>query len=553
MAIATVSIATRPNQISPIQSYMWYRMTSSFVNLPNFRYYAELFYAPGGSTSATSIGRFKVAPEPGTGDGLYDPSRALATRLNFGINPTASVIEATSGRSAFYYIRPGLGYNPDLTYSGSTRGAVIPPSDYVNIKVPEGFSFGAGTYYYLRLICGSPTPTHNLVAGDVINISKNQKWINNFIDGKCTVASTPFVSQFDVKVLYVANSAGTDYSTVPPTYTESGKITDCIRMQTPDTLGRWCFIGARQWDQQGLDFTNIIVTPTVSGPGTWPLPKYIPLPLTGVSTTGYPNQSYLSAFNFNNNYKKIYRDQPETINLLYSGAALLPDKVIVNLYNRSKVLVSSFERTITAVMSGNNWWYTMQTGLSNLYGAEWTDSSIKYYTVALKKNNALPNTYYPSIAAAYEIVDRDCAFPEDNVRLVWLNRLGGYDYFNFSKGLTETTNVQRKEWTRQLQWNYSMIDGARQATTYSIDAQETYTVSTDWIDLNTQEMLKEIIGSQDVYWIIETPWSGSTPATIRKIPIIITDTSYKSKTARDMIFNMTISFKLSHKQNIQSL
>jgi hypothetical protein len=536
-------------------------MISTFYNLPNFRYYAELFYAPGGSTSATSIGRYKIAPEPGTGDGLFDPSRALSARLEFGINPTASDVETTAGRSAFYYIKPGLGYNPDLTYSGSTRGGVIPPSDYVNIKTPEGFTFGAGTYYYLRLICGTPSPVHNLVAGDVITISKDQKWINNFIDGKCTVAATPFTSQFDVKVLYVANPAGTDYSTVPPYaitpgdggYVESGKVTDCIRMQTPDTLGRWCFIGARQWDQQGLDFTNIQVTPTVSGPGTWPLPNRITLPLTGVSTVGYPNQSFLSFFDFDRGWKKIYRDQPETINFLFQTAPTLPDKVKVDLYNRSQVYVSSFEVSITPAISGSNWWYTMQTGLSNLYGSEFTDSTIRYYTVALKKNDALPNTFYPSISAAYEIVDRDCAFPEDNVRLVWLNRLGGYDYWNFSKGLSETVNYQKNEWVKQLPWNYSMIDGARQATTYSIDAQETYTVSTDWIDLNTQEMVKEIVGSPDVYWLIETPWSGSTPATVRKVPIIITDTSYKSKTARDMIFNMTINFKLSHKQNIQSL
>lgn len=555
MALATTTISERPGRISPVNSELWYRLTSTFAGLPDFRYYAELYYAPASSIgSATKIGRYKFMPRPGSGDGLYSPHTVLKSYLKWSFNPTITAAGPINDMACFYYIAPGLGYTPNITYSGSTRGAVIPPSDYPNVKVPDGTELsGPGPYYYLRLICGVPTPVHNLLAGDEITISKDQKWKNSFIDGKTDVVSTPFTSQFDVRVLYVQNDNGTG-SGIPPTYTESGMIVDCIRIQALDTLGRWAWYGARQWNQQPLDFNSIMVIPTVKSPGTWPAPTHIQLPLRGDSPLGYPYQSYLSQFNFKTDYKKIYSDQPETVNFLFLDP-FPTTEVLVSLYDKDEVLLSSFDVSMTGLNTYSNYYFALQTGLSNLLGTQFNPASYpgtKYYTVAIKRVDSPPNLYYPSIAAKYEIVERDCIY--ENVRLCWLNKLGGYDYFNFSKETTKTITTDKKEWTKQLDYNYNFTTGPRQQNVYAMDSQETYSATSDWLTDTEYQMLEDLFTSPDVFVLEETPWIGGTAATIKKLPVIITDSSFKQKTQRrEQVFNVTINYKLSHKQNIQSI
>jgi hypothetical protein len=551
MALLTATIANRPAQMSPVNNEMWYRLTSSGSGFENFRYYVELYQTALTSISLTKIGRYKVAARPTTGDGLFSPHTILKTYTDWSFNPTLSGVQGISEMSRGYCIAPGVGYNPNLSYVASYRGAVIPPSDYANVKTPPGWTWGAGTYYYLGIITGI---SHNLTAGDEIIISKTKKSINSYFDGECKVVSTPFISQFQVKVLYCADELTSDFTTSPPTYTETGKITDVIRIQTLDTLLRWCYEGSRQWDQQGLDYSLFQVKPVPGGtlPGTWPYAENHPLPLRGDTPMVYYKQSYLSQFDFTKGWKKIYANQPETINFLCFPGGYLINQLQIKFYDAGGAFLSQTDISFTSIASSSVGYFGMQVGLSNLIGTEFLPSTVpgaKYYTVAME--NTTDSQWWPSAEARYEIVERDCTY--DNVRICWLNKMGGYDYFNFSKERSKTINVARKEWEKQLDWNYNYTTGARQANVYNTDASEVFTANTDWLNDVEYFMLQDLFTSPDVFVLEETPWSGTTPATVKKIPIIITDSSFKEKTQRrEQVFNLTISYKPSYKLNIQT-
>jgi hypothetical protein len=155
-----------------------------------------------------------------------------------------------------------------------------------------------------------------------------------------------------------------------------------------------------------------------------------------------------------------------------------------------------------------------------------------------------------SIAARYEIVERDCLY--ENKRLCWLNKLGGYDYFNFSKNSNRTSQTSRTEWTKQLDWNYTT--GARSGSTLATQQQNTWTATTDWLEEWEISGIEDLISSPDVYVIEETAWVGSTAPTVTLYPVQITDTSFvRGNSLRRELFSLTINYKMAYKETVQSI
>jgi hypothetical protein len=533
--------------MSPINNEMWYRLTSSGSGFSNFRYYAEIYYSPLPTIVLQNIGRYKIPVRP-TGDGLFTPHTQLKPYLEWSFNPLTTAVQGNGDMALLYTIAPGIGYNPNWRYTSSFRGAVISPADYPNVKTPPGWVWGPGTYYYLGL---TGPAVHNMTVGDEITISKDRKNINFFYDGETEIVQINSITSLTVKTLYFADTFTTDTSTDPPDYTEQGYFTDLIRIQTQDTLGRYAYHGSRQWDQKGLDFSSFTIR-SVPG-GGFPMAELLPLPLRGGITPVYYKQSYLSQFDFTKGWKKIYSNQPETINFLYNFAGGTTDRIVIKYYDKSFTLLTSTNISMTSLAGTTFWYYGMQVGLSNLIGTEWTNSvapGAKYYTVGITRSSGSPADHI-SGEARYEIAERDCRF--ENYRLCWLNKMGGYDYFNFSKEHENSMDVQRKEWNQQLAWNYTWQSGARETSIYNVDASETVTINTDWLTDVEYAMLQDLFTSPDVYLLEETPWIGSTPAVINKQPIVIVDTAFRQKTQRrEMVFNLTVKFKYSHKLSIQT-
>jgi len=550
---STVTVTNQPNRFGPVHSPLWYRFTSPDTALDNYRFYATLQQSVTPVTGPMNfVETYKIVPQPSDNSGIFSPHKILKEYITHTVNPLSTGLEFISNMVRAYNIIPGFGYNPNLTYgvpgvsSGARRGALINPTDYPNIIVPAGFTFGSGSYYYLRIITNNTSGGHGLIVNDTITISKDIKGYNGYYDGQCTVHGEGFVSPgtstnhnyVDVNILYsydynTVGSAGT-VSPYISNYIESGSIVDNIRMQTQTTV-IFAWDAAQQYQQQGLDWYTL----------------YQVKPLTPTPPT-YVNQHYLTDWDHSQYYKTIYQNQSETVNFMKELPGGTEDTIRVRRYNTAGTLYQVDYIPTLDISTTGPIYYAMQTGFENLFGTVVIDTALAYYDVSYGNPTYAANFW--SIAARYKVVQRDCLYT--NVRFCWLNKLGGYDYFNFSKENNKTTQIVRTEFQKQLAWNYSI--GDRSQTVLSTDVTETYTANTDWVTDYEYKFLEGLINSADVFVIEETPWihvGGSyVPPTLKKIPVIITDTSFQSKSyLRDKLFNMVIKYKKSHKPNIQNM
>jgi len=146
-------------------------------------------------------------------------------------------------------------------------------------------------------------------------------------------------------------------------------------------------------------------------------------------------------------------------------------------------------------------------------------------------------------------IDTDCRY--QTRRLEFLNSLGGFDYYNFTKVSRHSEEIDRKF----LKANPSDLNTSTGAIEYSISNREKiqyYTKSTskmklnsDWVDVATFNWLLELIESPEVYLLDEyTTPTGTTE--VRRIPIKNIEGNWEEKvSSTDNIFNLSIDLELS--------
>ena len=138
-------------------------------------------------------------------------------------------------------------------------------------------------------------------------------------------------------------------------------------------------------------------------------------------------------------------------------------------------------------------------------------------------------------------IDTQCS-NYDKQRIVFLNRMGGYDYFSFTLDSKRSINITRTEYEKILNWNYSI--GDRGKTILAQKAEAKMTMNSNWITENDATWLEELLTSPDTY-ILTT---NNT-----KLPIIITDNSYEVKTyLRNQVFNLVLNYKFAYDINLQN-
>lgn len=105
-----------------------------------------------------------------------------------------------------------------------------------------------------------------------------------------------------------------------------------------------------------------------------------------------------------------------------------------------------------------------------------------------------------SEALLYKI-DTDCS-KFQTVRIQFLNRLGGFDYINFTLVSRDYVNSNRKEYKRVLPYNY--VVGERGRTVIDIDANKTHLATSDWMNQDTSDWFEELITTNEAYVISST-------------------------------------------------
>ena len=162
----------------------------------------------------------------------------------------------------------------------------------------------------------------------------------------------------------------------------------------------------------------------------------------------------------------------------------------------------------------------------------------------------------------FDIIEDDC-FGHKPTRLTWLNRLGAWDYYTFTKKSVKTVKSKRKNY-QQLSgtWNeaeWIPKDHLGGTKVFQNTTKESIELNTDYMDEATATWLEELFTSTEVYIINDfydtNPGMNFTLARyIHKYiePVVITSAKYTKKTnVVDGLITYKVTIDKSKGPNIQ--
>jgi hypothetical protein len=134
----------------------------------------------------------------------------------------------------------------------------------------------------------------------------------------------------------------------------------------------------------------------------------------------------------------------------------------------------------------------------------------EYYTIQAYNGTAALGT---PITFAYK-----CKQKYPNVRIKWKNRFGQFDYFNFDMVSKRSFSTTAKGYQPQLgTWEGSTLsynDSDSSNLNYIVDSKQSISVNTDWIPEAYNDILKQLLVSEEIY-IVDNEGTGRlTPITI---------------------------------------
>ncbi len=101
----------------------------------------------------------------------------------------------------------------------------------------------------------------------------------------------------------------------------------------------------------------------------------------------------------------------------------------------------------------------------------------------------------------------DCIQKYPNIRVMWKNRLGQFDWFNFYMVSKESFDVQKRNFQPQLgTWQGSSLSYAKQDSSnknYIVDANSTISVNSFFIPQSYNDIFKQLMASDEIYWLYD--------------------------------------------------
>ena len=178
-----------------------------------------------------------------------------------------------------------------------------------------------------------------------------------------------------------------------------------------------------------------------------------------------------------------------------------------------------------------------------------TDADLAYYEVYLSSTASFIQLNQRSVVHRFTI-DEGCSIYERK-QLLFLNRHGGWDCFNFDQKSEESlTGIERTSYNRprgnwdsvttSVDWTY---DGwERGVTTTTVKAEKQIRVSTDYVDEGYNLHLRDIATSRAVFLVDGTDL----------IPVVVTDSEYLFKTsANDKLISYSFTLRYSNRPRLK--
>tara|TARA_R100001530_G_scaffold104917_1_gene73149 strand:- start:501 stop:1973 length:1473 start_codon:yes stop_codon:yes gene_type:complete len=410
---------------------------------------------------------------------------------------------------------------------------------YVSPDYLGGETINAGgTQYYSQYntVNFSDTQPHSIHQIDKHSINRNA----------CKLFGVKF------KVEYATTQTGT-LTTTSALNSPFFYIHNAVR-QEDDTLS---INSANGWFGYNYQFNNYVLN-SASGKFLTNAPTTQYIGLADYCTIGYFNQSDAAAGS--NNAGTLLGDIVGT----GSAANRLVKKIEIQFYYNGSTTGSAISHT-NATSSGSLHWQSANpkvqiqytgVGTANIVGAgNSLPANWDYYTIIAydDADAVISDTYY--------FYNQEVCKGFEKFRLTWLNRLGVWDYFNFTKKNVRKVNSKRETYQQiKGSWNEAKYKkhGYKGGTkTFSTNSKEVVTLQTDYITEEAAAWLEELFTSPDVF-VLQERSTDSSLGTISNLvnkyvqPCVVTTSSYTKKTtANDKLKQYTIDIEMSHNKRIQ--
>jgi hypothetical protein len=127
---------------------------------------------------------------------------------------------------------------------------------------------------------------------------------------------------------------------------------------------------------------------------------------------------------------------------------------------------------------------------------------------------------------------------------MWKNKYGQFDYYNFNGVNRETFNTKTQTYQPTVgTWNSRTLSvGANESSilNYITDTSQTIQVNTDWLDEEYNDVFKQLLVSDEIYWLYNEKTSGTDVK-----PLTIKTNALQFKTyVNDKQIQYTIEFEL---------
>ena len=141
----------------------------------------------------------------------------------------------------------------------------------------------------------------------------------------------------------------------------------------------------------------------------------------------------------------------------------------------------------------------------------------------------------------------DCQQKYPNVRIMWKNRLGQFDWFNFYMVSRESFDIKRSMYQPQIgTWNASTLSYAKQDSqnkNYIVDANSKLSVNSFWISQTYNDILKQLLVADEIYWLYD-----ETNNFVRPLSILNQNITFKTGVVDHLIqYQFDFSYGQSYK------
>lgn len=263
------------------------------------------------------------------------------------------------------------------------------------------------------------------------------------------------------------------------------------------------------------------------------------------------NSDYHTIAFFNGKYK-VYDGQSLQDNTVWGVSVTFYNDAGSTIYTFNQANIASQGGELsTNNMSAEGGLLFRGVGIQNMLDASLitlTDiAGATYYKVAVAKNNS----YDIGLSPQYFRIQNDDCKSYETIRLAWVNSLGAWDYYNFTKRSTRSTNSRRTTFTQNYGTNLQGSTGYKQFSyegglqSFNNTVTQSIEANTDFIHEVEATFLENLFTSPKVQMQNDSgEWEN----------VLVTEKNYvKQTSANDKVIQYVIDIQYSHNKTVSSL